>query len=357
LKRQKLTEQQQAIKEFEKKYELFFDSIRSEETRDKYSAYLRKYFEITGTEIPLSGNSIIGEKQDSKVISDQIIDFINKMKKEGKAYGAIHNYVTVILSFYKIYDVVLNIAKIRKFMPEQRKVKKGGRGYKHEEIQKLLEIADERMRAVILLLCSSGCRIGVIPLLRVGSLQDRKLIVYESTKDEYYTFISLECKKAVDAYIDMRSRYGEKINDDSPLIREQFDIRDPIAIRRCKGIGRNVLQWKLEDLARRSNVRTKEVPISHGFRRFYTGQLIKSGVQAEARLMLEGHSTGITDHYWRPSEDDLFRAYSLGENNLTIDPNMRLKREIQVLTIEKSKADLALLQIQEMEKRLNQLSK
>jgi len=241
-------------------------------------------------------------------------------------------------------------------MPEQRKVKKGGRGYRHEEIQKLLEIADERMRAVILLLASSGLRIGAIPSLRVGSLQDRKLIVYEnSTKSEYYTFISLECKKAVDAYIDMRSRYGEKINDDSPLIREQFDVRDQIAIRRCKGIGRNALQYKLEDIARRSNVRTKEVPISHGFRRFFTYQLIKSGVQAEARLMLEGHSTGITDHYWRPSEDDLFRAYEMGENNLTIDPTQRLQKEVQMLKIEKSKADLALLQIQELDKRFDQL--
>ena len=84
--------------------------------------------------------SLLSEK-DPRVIETQIIDFINKMKNEGKNWGAIHNYVSTILAFYKINDIVLNTAKISKFMPEQRKVKKD-RGYTHEEISKMLEISD-----------------------------------------------------------------------------------------------------------------------------------------------------------------------------------------------------------------------
>jgi hypothetical protein len=45
---------------------------------------------------------------------------------------------------------MLNTRKIDKFIPENRKIKID-RGYVHEEISKLLEIADERMRTVILL--------------------------------------------------------------------------------------------------------------------------------------------------------------------------------------------------------------
>jgi integrase len=189
--------------------------------------------------------------------------------------GAIHNYVSMILAFYKINDIVLNTSKISKFMPEQRKVKKD-RGYTHEEISKMLEISDERTRVIILLLSSTGMRIGAIPSLRIRNLQDNKIIVYENDKEEYFSFITPECKQAIDSYLDMRSRYGEKLNDESFLIREQFDIRDQFAIGKCRSISRETLQWKLKDITRRSNVRSKQVPIAHGFRKFFTTQLVNS---------------------------------------------------------------------------------
>jgi integrase len=76
--------------------------------------------------------------------------------------------VATVLSFYKINDVVLNVTKIMKFIPEQKRV--NDRAYTHQEISKILEIADERMRVVILLLFSTGMRIGAIPELRIGHL-------------------------------------------------------------------------------------------------------------------------------------------------------------------------------------------
>src|SRR4029079_11263025 len=109
-----------------------------------------------------------------------------------------------------INDVVLNTKKINRFMPERRRIKKD-RAYFHEEISKMLEIADERMRAVILLLASSGIRVGALPLLKLQNLKENRLTVYETFNEEYLTFITPECKKAVDSYLDMRSRYGEEL--------------------------------------------------------------------------------------------------------------------------------------------------
>jgi integrase len=103
------------------------------------------------------------QKSDPKKIEQSIIDFIILLKKT-KSYGAIHNYVSAIIAFYKINDIVLNVSKIKRFMPEQRKSNKD-RGYTREEILKLLEFADERMRTVILILASTGMRIGAIPSL------------------------------------------------------------------------------------------------------------------------------------------------------------------------------------------------
>jgi integrase len=108
---------------------------------------------------------------DPKKIEQAIIDYIILLKKT-KNYAAVHNYVSPVIAFYKIYDIILNVDKIVRFMPEQRKSNKD-REYKHEEILKVLEFADERMRVVILLLASTGMRIGAIPDLQLRNLDSQ----------------------------------------------------------------------------------------------------------------------------------------------------------------------------------------
>ena len=81
-------------------------------------------------------------------------------------------------------------------MPEYEKVKKD-RGYIHKKISRLLEIADERMRVVILLLASSGMRIGALQFPTMRNLEDLKITVYENEREEYLTFMTSECKKVL----------------------------------------------------------------------------------------------------------------------------------------------------------------
>ncbi len=340
-------------KQEDQEIELFFNSIKSKDTRGKYSSYLKKYMEITS----LDTTSLLSEK-DARIVERQIIGFINQMKDEGKNWGAIHNYVTTILAFYKINDIILNTAKITKFMPEQRKVKKD-RSYTHEEISKMLEISDERTRVIILLLASTGIRIGAIPILKIGNLDmnNNKITVYENAKEEYLTFMTPECKQAIDSYLDMRSRYGEKINDDSFLVREQFDIRNKFAIGRCRAISRETLQWKLKDIARRSNVRSKQVPIAHGFRKFATTQLINSKVNPEIREMLLGHKIGLASAYYRPTEQEMLDEYMKAVNLLTINEENRLKIKVQLLESEKNEITRMRNELDQIKATMNGLSK
>jgi integrase len=153
---------------------LFLSSLRSNETKRSYAIYLKKYMEFLGI------NDLLSETN-PRLIEQQMIEYIIKMKEMGKGYSTLHNYIATVISFYRINDIVLNTKKISKFMPEQTRLRKD-RGYTHEEISKLLEIADERLRVVILLLGSSGVRIGAIPSLKLGNLEDNKLTVYENAK-------------------------------------------------------------------------------------------------------------------------------------------------------------------------------
>jgi integrase len=312
--------------------ELFLSSVKSKETREKYSIYLNKYMEITGIKN-------LFHTKDAREIEKEIIKFVIAMNKKGMTYTAMKNYTTAVFSFYKINDIILNTNKISKFMPENTKVK-NDRAYTHEEIAKLLEIADERSRVIVLLLASSGMRVGAITSLKIRNLDadnHNKITIYENSPEQYFSFITPETKKAVDAYLDMRKRYGEKINPNSPLIREQFDIRNPITIKSPKTVNSVGLQWILRDLAYRYNVISgRDVPVAHGFRYFWMTQAVNCEINAEIREMLLGHKIGLASAYYRPTVDKMYAEYEKLISALTIDPSQRLEREVQVLKVEKT---------------------
>ena len=284
--------------------------------------------------------------------------------------AAISNYTAPVISFCKINDIMLNTTKINKFMPAQVKSKKTC-GYTHEQIQKLLDIADERMRVVILLASGCGLRVGAIPGLSVGSLQEYKALfkitIYENEPEEYIVFSTTGLKKEISSYLDMRRRYGETITNASPLVREQFDRRDQFAIAHPQRIKESALSQKLSELAEAAGLRTKvqlkegqqaasirnEVPRTNGFRRFYCGTLADSGLLTERRWLLEGHALkGNDSAYLKITTEDLYNQFMLAHDNLLIDQSHKLQRKVEMLTIEKSKVDHALADIQDMKTRL-----
>lgn len=322
---------------------LFRQSIKSEHTRRCYDYYLKKYGE---DKLSIT---------DPKIVENRIINFILDQKQQGKKFYAISNYVNCVISFYKINDVLVNTKKITRFMPERRRAKTD-RSYTHNEIGKMLEIADERMRSVILVLASSGMRIGALPLIRLRNLKDNRMTVYETFGEEYLTFISPECKKAVENYLDMRSRYGETLTDNSLLIREQFDIRDQFQIKKPKQISRDAIQWMIKDIVKRSGV-GKDVMLAHGFRKFFTTQLINSKVNPEIREMLLGHKIGLASSYYKPTSDEMMSEYEKAIDNLTIDPANRLQRKVETLTIQKSRLDILEAKYQQLELRTRKTRK
>jgi integrase len=307
---------------------LFLNSIQSEETKKLYDWALRQY----GHDRLELGNP------NPKQIEKDIIDFIIKEKGEGKSYSAISNYLNALKAYYQINDIVLNIRKIGKFMPPQRRIK-NDRAYTHLEISKLLEVAELRMRVVVMMLASSGIRLGAIPLLKLRNIDNNKVTVYENDKEEYFTFITPECKKAIDSYLDMRLRYGEKLNDNSPLIREEFNLRDQTAIRKARHITKKALAFQLDILEKKCGIRTPEVVLSHGFRKFFTTQLVKSKINPEIREMLLGHKIGLASCYYRPTEDEMYTEYEKTIDSLTINEENRLRKKVEILTVEKSRLD------------------
>jgi hypothetical protein len=82
----------------------------------------------------------------------------------------------------------------------------------------------------------------------------------------------------------------------------------------------------------------KQVPIFHGFRKFFTKQLMDSEPKVDKAIveLLLGHDIGLTGRYYKPTEQDLLNEYLKAVPLLTISDEERLKVELKENQIESS---------------------
>ena len=293
------------------------------------------------------------------------------MRKNQKlSHASVSQRLAALKKFYEMNDVTLNWKKVSNYLGENTRIFKD-RAYTTEEIQQVLSKADERMRVVILLLASTGMRVGAIPDLKLKHLTKieqfnlYQITVYENTKDEYYCFCFPECANAIDSYMAYRERCYEKIGPGSPLIREQFDRYNPDKARNPKYLSLGALVFLLRELLIAAGNRTvehttetktsgrikKEVRASHGFRKFVTTNMIRAKVNPEAREMLLGHSIGLSDCYYRPDANETLTEYLKAVDLLTINEENRLKRKVEELSSETDQIKIMREQITQLQKQ------
>jgi integrase len=342
---------------------LFASSIKSKVTARTYMMYLKKYT------VDLVSLSEITQRD----AEDKLIGFIITKREEGANYGTLHNAVAAISKFHLVVgDIELNKNRINRFLPEYVKAKKD-RGYKQEEIETMLTLANERTSAIILLLASTGMRLGALPLLKMGDLEKRediyKITLYPGAKEEYCTYCSPVAKQALDFYLQIRERHGEVITNKSPVIREQYNKINPIACKYARHASKASIRFILEEITERVGIRArvpnndknkdvpfsaslKDIKLANRFRKFFNTQLVNSRINPLIKELLMGHKVGLEVNYYKPTEEDIESEYMKAIDALTINPENRLKRKVEMLTIEKSKVDMALSEIHEMKAKL-----
>lgn len=249
-------------------------------------------------------------------------------------------------------DVTLNKSKISKYLGERVKAHKD-RHYSIEEIEKLLHFCDDRLKAIVLLLASTGVRLGVLSQLRLSNLVVQQqydlyqITIYENTKDEYIVFTTPEAKRAIDDYLQYRERCGEKLTPKSPLFRQQFDRTDSFGVTHPKALtdlgiitildnaliksGIKTIIRQTENSVYRSKLR-QDVSMFNGFRKLVATNFVKAKINLVIKEMLLGHTTGLDENYYRPAENELLEEYLKVVNFLTINEENRLKIKVEELT-------------------------
>ena len=358
-------------------YSNFVDSLRNAASRRTYTYCLRYYMAFRKSD---DLDAIIAaDLENPKLAESRIKDFILTAKQQRKISEAYLNLTMAALRhFYNMNDVLLNWKKLSKFRfvmeDSTDEPHKKDRAYSHEDIQKMLSVASTKMKAMILLLASSGMRVGAIPPLKcrhvirlhlsIEQMGVKQIRVYEGSKEEYITFCTPEATKAIDEYLQFRQRSGETLTEDSPLFRQDFDVSDPFEaknkVRRLKNTtaissaftrllekaGVTMRQPMLE--GQRPGTIKKDVMRVHSLRKFANTQMIQSDMKGAAKEMLLGHSTGLDDKYYRPTSGELLQEYLKAIDALTINEENRLRKKVEVLKAKRDEIEMLKEQMQEL---------
>jgi integrase len=299
---------------------------------------------------------------DPKLLQTDICDYIMFLRSKNLAPRSIAVYVAAIRKFLDMNDVIsLNWKKIHSFEPEPEQ-RYEDRPYSHQEIATLLSKALPRDRAIILLMASSGVRVGAIAyplqlkdLRPIDKYNIYKLTIYRKSSSRYYTFCSPEARKEIDSYLEWRRRLGEQLKDDSPVFRKTFDrfkIQKPLPVTL------STISWIMNSLLKQCGLRAleplkegqtspkrTEIMQCHGFRKFFETQAFKAGMNNMYIRRLMGQKSDLEDSYLKISELDLLEGddrhigYLGALDMLTINEENRLKRKVEELTIKADKVD------------------
>lgn len=216
--------------------EIFFDedplsaflfALKAPESRRQYPRRLKMLFDFIGLEEPLENQALLfirRARNNPRWAYDSFVRFIsyqkNRVTKGEIAESTISNYYKAAKLFCEMNDLTLNWKKISRGIPQGRHAA-NDRAPTIEEIKKLVEYPDRRMKPIVSLMVSTGIRIGCFDTLRwehispiknsEGTLIAAKLIVYPGESEQYSTLMSPEAYDSIKGWMDYRISYGEKI--------------------------------------------------------------------------------------------------------------------------------------------------
>jgi hypothetical protein len=91
-----------------------------------------------------------------------------------------------------------------------------------EEIRKIIEYPDRRIRCIVFTMASSGIRLGawdylkwghIKPTYKNGEVTAATVRIYADEDEEYFTFITAEAYSSILDWMNFRMESGETINE------------------------------------------------------------------------------------------------------------------------------------------------
>lgn len=346
--------------------ESFFYALKSSEARRQYPRRFKMFLDYVGLEGVLeqqAKNFLLKARSDVQWAQDNFMRFLEyhkqKVRDGEKAAGTVVNYYRATKLFCEMNELDLRWKKISRGLPRTKK-SSNDRAPTIEELRKLVEYPDRRIKSIIYSMASSGIRIGAWDYLRwkhVTPVYDEKdeliaakLLVYAGEPEEYYSFMTPEAYQALENWMNFRSSYGEKITGESWLMRDLWQTTNinygakwglatapkklhHLAVKRLidRALWEQGIREKLE-----AGQKRHEWKEGHGYRKFFKTHAEQVMRPANVEILM-GHDIGISESYWRPTERSVLEDYLKAVELLTISGDEKLLRKKIEYLNEKSK--------------------
>jgi integrase len=364
---------------------LFLYALKAPATKEKYIQRLIKFLDFLGyrgTKQEKACAFAVQAKTDPVYAFNCVLKFFQSKREQidrkEMAIGTVRNYLKSIKLFCDMADVHIPWAKIARGLPRAKRFA-DDRAPTLQEIRRIGEYPDRRIKPVIYMMASTGIRVGawdylryehITPVERDGKVVAARVLVYAGTPDSYITFMTLEAYREVEAWLSFRKQCGEKIASDSWVMRDLWDTEAAIR-KNMHTMGLVTMPKKLTSVGVKRLIeralwaqglrkdleegkKRHEFATCHSLRKYFKTRCELAGVKPINIENLMGHSTGISDAYYRPSENDLLDDYLKATDSLTIDDARKLKIEAENLRSEISELEQKSRYIEELERKQRQ---
>ena len=346
----------------------FFEAIRSNYTRLSYERRLITFL----TTIHMPVDEFVEEARAKpewaqKVILEYLLRQKERFQNKEIQASTIKSVLKPLKLLLEMNDVTgINWKKISRMMPPARRYALD-RAPTIQEIRFMIANSDLRYQSILLVMASSGIRIGawdyldwrhVEPIREEGQVVAAKLTVYAGEAEEYTSFITPEAYERLLEYRKFREEHGERVTEDSPLVRDKWEttgnrgwnfLGSATGPERLKSAGVKRLfedmMWRLG--FRKEKRRRHEFSI-HSIRNFFKTRAEQAMKPINVETFL-GHSTGISDSYYRPTDKELLDDYLTAVPLLTISETEEVRR---VTKISREQLEGRLQQLEHLVSRL-----
>jgi integrase len=213
---------------------VFTYALRAPETRRQYPRrfkVLLDFLKIDGSLQQQAITFLAAAKQNKAWAEDSFMKFIEYQKQRCStgeiSESTVSNYYKATKLFCEMNDLTLNWKKVARGLPRGRRAA-NDRAPTADEIKKLLDYPDRRIRPIVCITASSGIRVGAWDELQwkhvIAIKNDKeeiiaaKLTIYPGDREEYFTFVTPEAYFALEELSQILRIHGKRFTQ----IREQY---------------------------------------------------------------------------------------------------------------------------------------